>query len=584
MIRGKYRRPVRFPTTAPYNKESAPGTASASSSASSSHARLRTTISRLHGRSGTPRDNTLQQRHKQPQLKSDSSPHTTPTTTTATTAIGEPSSSSPVHPHSHDKRSKKKKKKKEKKKNNMAAPPSLPAQPHYQKSIPDLFTQLPLIRDQLVTETSKTQDATVDQCLPFLKGLASSQNGPFNRFGVPRLDRDEHVSFLYDSLESYPERFVGLDSSRPWMVYWALAGLHFLGEDVTKFRERVIATAAPMQNPTGGFGGGHGQMSHCASSYALILSLALVGGQDAFKLVNRTAMWRWLGKLKQADGGFQVTLGGEEDVRGAYCAMVIIALLDLPLQLPPDSPARHAGLDTFISGLPEYLSRCQTFEGGISGSPGTEAHGAYAFCALACLCILGDPKEMINRYMDLPLLISWLSARQCAPEGGFAGRTNKLVDGCYSHWVGGCWPLIQAAVNGIQSTSTPSYSRSGSLFHREGLTRYILNCCQGPHGGLRDKPGKNPDSYHTCYILSGLSTAQHHHFNTGVASVTGPDNPFPSAFSWSHAPVTASTEHDQSTIVFDEGDRLEVVHPLFVIPHRAAENMREWCEKYPLQI
>ena len=33
---------------------------------------------------------------------------------------------------------------------------------------------------------------------------------------------------------------------------------------------------------------------------------------------------------------------------------------------------------------------------------------------------------------------------------------------------------------------------------------------KGPRGGLRDKPGKPPDYYHTCYCLSGLSSAQHH--------------------------------------------------------------------------
>lgn len=46
----------------------------------------------------------------------------------------------------------------------------------------------------------------------------------------------------------------------------------------------------------------------------------------------------------------------------------------------------------------------QTFEGGISGSPGVEAHGAYAFCALACLSILGPPEEMIPRYESVSLL------------------------------------------------------------------------------------------------------------------------------------------------------------------------------------
>jgi prenyltransferase beta subunit len=91
------------------------------------------------------------------------------------------------------------------------------------------------------------------------------------------------------------------------------------------------------------------------------------------------------------------------------------------------------------------------------------------------------------RHMDIPMLVSWLSARQSAPEGGLSGRTNKLVDGCYSHWVGGCWPLLESALNGKPgNTETPV----GSLFSREGLTRYILGCCQGHTGGLRDKPGK----------------------------------------------------------------------------------------------
>jgi hypothetical protein len=29
-------------------------------------------------------------------------------------------------------------------------------------------------------------------------------------------------------------------------------------------------------------------------------------------------------------------------------------------------------------------------------------------------------------------------------EGGFMGRTNKLVDGCYSYWQGGLFPLLQS--------------------------------------------------------------------------------------------------------------------------------------------
>ncbi|KAL1969552.1 hypothetical protein VTN77DRAFT_8990 [Rasamsonia byssochlamydoides] len=442
--------------------------------------------------------------------------------------------------------------------------------------IPPLFTDLPAIRDLLNTETSKVQDETVEKCLPFLRGTDSSLRDDLNAFGVPRLRKDDHIAYLYDSLEDYPSNFVGIDSSRPWMVYWALAGLALLGEDVTKYRERVISTFTPMQNPTGGFGGGHGQMSHCAPTFAAILCLAMVGGNDAFELVDRKGMWKWLGELKQPDGGFQLCAGGEEDVRGAYCAMVIISLLDLPLELPPDAEARRYGLETFVSGLPEYLSRCQTFEGGISEKPGAEAHGAYTYCALACLCILGKPEDTVLKYMDIPSLLSWLSARQYAPEGGFSGRTNKLVDGCYSHWVGSCWPLVQSALHGARSASGPLPSPVSGLYSREGLARYILGCCQSKKGGLRDKPGKHPDSYHTCYTLTGLSNLQYHHYHTGDGSPFS--GIFASAFSWKTAPILSSPDAEADANVFEEDDRLTPFHPLYSIPHQAAENMRRWCE------
>jgi protein farnesyltransferase subunit beta len=247
-----------------------------------------------------------------------------------------------------------------------------------------------------------------------------------------------------------------------------------------------------MQNLTGGFGGGHGQYSHLAATYAATLSLALVGGKDAYSLIDRESMWRWLGRLKQLDGGFVVCEGGEEDVRGAYCAVVLISLLDLPSRLPDSARRTGWSAENLQDGLEDWVASCQTFEGGISGAPGNEAHGAYTFCAIACLSLLNE-QHLALRSLDLPRLLSWLSSRQYSPEGGFAGRTNKLVDGCYSHWVGGCWPLIDAAMNGPRSTdmlgSGEDYT-SKRMLSREGLIRYVLSCCQSQNGGLRDKPSK----------------------------------------------------------------------------------------------
>jgi hypothetical protein len=47
------------------------------------------------------------------------------------------------------------------------------------------------------------------------------------------------------------------------------------------------------------------------------------------------------------------------DDRGAYCATVLIVLLDLPLELPAEADARKYGHDTLLSGLADYLSRCE---------------------------------------------------------------------------------------------------------------------------------------------------------------------------------------------------------------------------------
>lgn len=85
---------------------------------------------------------------------------------------------------------------------------------------------------------------------------------------------------------------------------------------------------------------------------------------------------------------------------------------------------------------------------------------------------------------------------------------------------------------------------------------------------------RHADSYHTCYVLTGLSATQHHHYRTDTSASSG--EMFASAFSWKSSPIP--TEE----IVCEKSDRLEPFHPLYVIPHRAAEKMRLWYEAEPL--
>lgn len=424
-----------------------------------------------------------------------------------------------------------------------------------------------LFHDDLETTTSEAQQKTTAECLPLLTGQ-HPQSVELNSHGIPHLRRQKHADFLRGALGELPAPYQVVDASRPWLFYWSLGGLSFLGEEVSEYREQLMETVRPLQNPTGGFGGGHGQYSHCACTYATVLALAAVGGLE---MVDRKAMWHWLGTVKQADGGFCMAVGAEEDIRGAYCAMTVITLLNLPLELPPEAPARKAGLNAFTDRLGEWVGRCQTYEGGIAGAPNNEAHGAYAFCALACLSILDAPHKSIPKYLDVQALIGCLSSMQTTPEGGFAGRSNKLVDACYSHWVGGCWALIQAAVSGGSHKNRTTQD----LWSREGLIRYLLCCCQQPgkKGGMRDKPSTRPDGYHTCYSLAGLSAAQNHYYYDQHARTEDKGlGRLQAAFNWA-AEVAAAEEMRE--LKFDELDRVEFVHPVFVLPMRVVEGVRK---------
>ena len=58
--------------------------------------------------------------------------------------------------------------------------------------------------------------------------------------------------------------------------------------------------------------------------------------------------------------------------------------------------------------------------------------------------------------------------------GGFRGRTNKLVDGCYSWWVGGCFPLVDALLGegasiAVHGTATSVESAQASTDDNEWL-------------------------------------------------------------------------------------------------------------------
>lgn len=390
-------------------------------------------------------------------------------------------------------------------------------------------------KDSLITQTSEDQDEVEKACASMYNWIRSNYDS------APSLAFEKHILYLRNMLEPLPARFVSLDASKPWMIYWTVNALALLGNDISDLGKSIQDTIMMYQNPYGGFGGGTGQLSHLAPTYAAVNVLALCQDPTAWEKINRQKCYEWLISMKQRNGSFTMCQGGESDTRATYCALAVASLLNI---MTPQ----------LVENCGEFFRSCQTYEGGFANDPYAEAHAGYTFCSVAGLCLLGSPKQMLTKYSNMERLIQWLISRQMIVEGGFSGRTNKLVDGCYSHWAGGCWPFIEAALE--------LDSDSKSLWNRSALQDYVIVCCQDVNGGLRDKPGTNPDTYHSNYVLSGLSGAQHRYYyndkdvNTIVLGDYG--------FHWSSE---LSTELDIGL------NSVRPINPVHVLPEGVAEKM-----------
>lgn len=330
------------------------------------------------------------------------------------------------------------------------------------------------IMKEVETDTSIARDEVIEKCQALYEDAQT----------IPELHRDAHKKFLDASFTNdLPPQMAALDASQPWLLYWTANSLRVLNEKyLTKEYQFRICEKLFAISPTGGpFGGGVGQLPHLASTYAAINALALCeNGEDYWDMIDEKAIYDWLISLKQENGGFKTCLGvGEVDTRGVYCALSIASMLGIMT-------------DELTEGTVDFLVGCQSFEGGFGGCPHEdEAHGGYTFCAVASLHIL----DAIDR-IDIANLAKWCSQRQLDPERGLSGRSNKLVDGCYSFWVGGTAAIME--LHGLDH-----------LINKSSLRDYILYCCQnGSRPGLRDKPGTHPDLYHTNYILLGLAICE----------------------------------------------------------------------------
>lgn len=457
--------------------------------------------------------------------------------------------------------------------------------------------------DLCPTETSVEQKHT-EEAISELFAPYRGADAP-----LPPLRWRDHVQFLRRVLEPLGAPFVVFDSNRAWLIYWVAHALDLLGHPLDgATRVRAVSTLLRFQDARGGFGGGPGQLPHLMSTYAAVCALAIVGGPgrapsdadvragasahmgwdaiDRCVRADSDAMYAWMMRLKQPDGSFLVHEGGEIDVRATYCVVVVASILGIC------TPQLLDGVAAFVAG-------CQTHEGGFAAltharycatgdglvpqqppsaqTPLGEAHGGYSFCALAAnthLAMLG-----VGAAIDTDALIRWAASLQgiAVEGGGFRGRTNKLVDGCYGWFCGGgLMTLLESLVDDAppgspgSSSSWVSDDGGGDLFDRAALTEYILIAAQAP-GGLRDKPGKRADAYHTCYNLSGLSLCEHRVRPRAAAAAAA------AAHVAHRDPLTRACYSQSLAWTAEGGGDVRATHPVFNIAlDHAARAMRHF--------
>jgi len=98
--------------------------------------------------------------------------------------------------------------------------------------------------------------------------------------------------------------------------------------------------------------------------------------------------------------------------------------------------------DEIRDGVGDYITSLQTYEGGIAASPYEESHGGYTYCGFAAMCCIEETQKL-----NLSKLLFWATNRQLPFEGGFNGRTNKVVDACYTFWIGAVFALLNLCTN-----------------------------------------------------------------------------------------------------------------------------------------
>ncbi|EAY20216.1 Prenyltransferase and squalene oxidase repeat family protein [Trichomonas vaginalis G3] len=288
----------------------------------------------------------------------------------------------------------------------------------------------------------------------------------------------DHIGFLSNLINKSSVKGQRSESIIPVYAAYSLAAFPILGIDQSeKFpmvRSKMEQFLSHRMTESGQFSGFSEDNCNIITNLQAITALSICGDENAYKLIDRSKMYNFLMSLKQNDGSFSASLDSEIDLRSTYAALAIANILNI---MTPE----------LTKDVLKFTKSCFNYDGGFSPTPFCESHGGFVHCGVGILYILNALDEI-----DLNLVVRYIAMRQDEFAGGFNGRTNKLVDSCYSWWMGTAARIIS------------NHLKIPEFWNVDAMSQYILRSSQIHSGGFCDSPPNDPDPLHTCYSMAGL--------------------------------------------------------------------------------
>ncbi|KRZ23579.1 Geranylgeranyl transferase type-2 subunit beta [Trichinella pseudospiralis] len=279
---------------------------------------------------------------------------------------------------------------------------------------------------------------------------------------------EKHCDFLQQFQQKKHEfEYIYTEPLRMSGVFWCLTALDIASSLDKVNAQDVIEFVLSCQHSNGGFSSSVDNDPHLLHTLSAVQILTIY---NCTNLMNIDGVVEYVKKLQQEDGSFAGDEWGEIDSRFSFCAVATLSLLN-----------RLNDID--VRKAVSFVLKCRNFDGGFGTHPGSESHAGQVYC---CVGVLAMTKHLNT--IDVDQLAWWLAERQCK-SGGLNGRPEKLPDVCYSWWV-----LASLKILGRHE-----------WIDKKCLREFILACQEEENGGFSDRPGDEPDPFHTLFGLAGLS-------------------------------------------------------------------------------